>query len=533
MRWLCLSILLLPLAVRAAPGWASKADAADERGHTFVCTGEGKTEADALQSALGICNDKICKVCGVEIESTVTTNETLKGVDLQRKVVERCRRVRKADPVLKSKSLECEEGKCSAWVQLFYSKEDEKAECPAYAREDFADPNACEADVEAFRRQEGRTAQTFRERTRQLNDALARCANIDVRPTPALLAIDEKLRAGLGNFRGNGDYRRKLEDACAEVPGPLVQTFSETRTLTGRIQLLRDFVANKALVFDVIEAAQADDFDTDAGMSRLLNALKAAPLGSQYGAPDVHFVMSYQLESARADARAVAAFFRTSYLPESPVPGMRAHEWQDIATILAADDQTTADEWAWGLRATQAGVCPRCLASLIRARDHGGTPVRLARFFEGLKALRASAAAQVARHPEYGLVELLPTHDPAFVLEVEEHAGEEWRPRFNHDLWKRVVASFQDTQSEADQARALRRLSETAAIAGSEREGEPCPALGRRLEPLLRDKAPPVPALSSAVCECLAGVLLETRRDEKKELLQYALDQHLACVEPR
>ena len=286
MRWHALALLLLlcSSASRAAPGWASRPDAADDRGHTFVCAGEGKTEADALESALGICSDKICKVCGVEIESTVTTKETLTGVDLQRKVVERCRRVRKADPVLKSKSLECEDGKCSAWVQLFYSKEDEKAECPAYAREDFADPNACEADIEAFRRQPGRSAEAFRTRTRQLNDALAHCANIDVRPTPALLAIDEKLRAGLGNFRG-GDYRQRLEEACAVVPSALVQTFAETRTLAGRITLLRDFMANKALVFDVIEASYADDFDTEAGMARLLATLKAAPLGSQYDAP--------------------------------------------------------------------------------------------------------------------------------------------------------------------------------------------------------------------------------------------------------
>src|SRR4051794_14194673 len=105
MRWLCL-VLLVPVAARAAPGWAGKSDSADERGHTFVCSGEGKSEADALAAALGICNDKICKVCGVEVESTVTTKETLQGVDLQRKVVERCRRVRKADPVLKSKSIE-------------------------------------------------------------------------------------------------------------------------------------------------------------------------------------------------------------------------------------------------------------------------------------------------------------------------------------------------------------------------------------------------------------------------------------------
>ncbi len=522
-------LLSIPLAARAAPGWSNRPDAADERGHSFICAGEGKSEDDALATALGICNDKICKVCGVEVESTVVTKETLQGVDLVRKVVERCRRVRKSELQIKSKSLECDDGKCQAWVQIFYSKEDEKAECPSYAREDFPDPAACEADVEAFRRQQGRTAASMRERRSQLDAALAHCANIDVRPTPALMAIDEKLRVGVGQFSPTGGYAERLADAFLVRPGQTMQAFAETRTLAGRLTLLRDLVANKALVLDVVEAAEADDFDTTESLAHLLAVLKAAPLGSQYGAPDVHFAMTWVIARARSDTTALADFYRTSYLPERPLPEMRVRDWEEISVVLAADGKATPAEWDWAMRATRAGVCSRCLSSLIRARDHGGEAVRLARFFEGLQAVRESNARQVQRHPEYGLHELLPLRDPTFVLQVEEQAPAEWKPRFDYELYKGVAGSFEDTQPEADQARVLLRLAETAALTPP--KDDHCFALSKRIEFLREAGAPLVPALGEAVCACLSGPFAERRRDDKKELLQAALDHRLACVE--
>ena len=241
--------------------------------------------------------------------------------------------------------------------------------------------------------------------------------------------------------------------------------------------------------------------------------------------------MTYQLEKARADTRAIADFYRTSYLPESPPPKMPAREWQDIAGTLAVDGRTTSEEWAWGLRVTQAGLCTHCLAPLLRARDHGSPEVRMARFWEGLKALRASMAAQVARHPEYGLSELLPYYDPAFVLDAEANAPDEWKPQFNYDIWSRAAASFRDTQAEADQARVLRRMSETAATF-SARERDGCYDLVKHLEHVKREDAPPSDPLGVAICGCLTKEFAERRRDDKKELLQYALDEKLACVNP-
>jgi hypothetical protein len=71
----------------------------------------------------------------VEVESITETRETLTGVDLVRKVVERCRRVRRAETKLRAKSVDCDPGGgCTAWIQIFYSSDDQKQECTTYTK---------------------------------------------------------------------------------------------------------------------------------------------------------------------------------------------------------------------------------------------------------------------------------------------------------------------------------------------------------------------------------------------------------------
>jgi hypothetical protein len=522
---LVLFVSLLAFPALAAPSWANKSDSADEKGTVFICSGEGKSEQDALDAALGICNDKICKLCGVEVESTVTTSETLKGVDLQRKVVERCHRVRKAEPQLRGKSLECEEGRCQAFIQLFYSKETQKAECSAYAQEDFADPAKCEQDIEAFRQQQGFTAASMRQRDGQLGAALSHCAQIDVRPTPALLALDEKLRVGLGNLSSSGERNEAGE--FLGTYGPTMQAIAENKTLLGRISLARGLVASKVLVLDVVEASLAEDLDSPAGVARLLASYRAAPLGSSYGAPDPHFLRLGSIAGLKADTRPVAEFLRTAYQPEKPPPDLNQEDWSLISRMLAADRQVTAAEWEWGLRVTRAKLCSRCLAPLLAAPDHGEVSTRLARFFEGIKELRAAFGNN--RRKEYGIYELLPHDDPVFVLQAESAAPPELKPFFDFETYGHVVGVFRSTQSLQEQEPARRRWAEKAALPG--RDGDLCRELSRRLEALQREAAPRVPALDQTVCTCLDGPFAAEERSQKKVVLQYALDGRLACVE--
>src|SRR5262249_10309525 len=246
-------MILLLAVLLARPGWADRPDSADASGHIFTCEGQGANEDDAVAAALAICNDKICKACGVEVESIVETKETLTGVGVSRKVVERWRRIRRAETKFRAKSVDCAPEGCQAWVQIYYPAEDQKQECTAYTKEDFTDPAACEKDVQSFRSVQGRTADSFRSRAKALDQALVHCAKIDVRPTPAILALDEKLKAGLASFEWAppaqpvDDWQRATWTYWVQRDDALHAQIAESKLLVDRIKLARDYVADRAL----------------------------------------------------------------------------------------------------------------------------------------------------------------------------------------------------------------------------------------------------------------------------------------------
>ena len=111
-----------PASASAGPTWAQAGDRTSAEGSIFVCEGEGPTEEAALAAAQAICNDKVCKLCGVEVESVVQTTETLKGVSMQRKVVERCRRFRKGEPKVRQKTTDCGAQGCATWLSMQVSR---------------------------------------------------------------------------------------------------------------------------------------------------------------------------------------------------------------------------------------------------------------------------------------------------------------------------------------------------------------------------------------------------------------------------
>ncbi|MBS2025187.1 MAG: hypothetical protein JST92_22535, partial [Deltaproteobacteria bacterium] len=460
-------LLLCALPAFAGPRWANDADKADDSGHTFTCQGEGKSDEDALAAALGICEDKICKVCGVEVESVVETKETLTGVDLQRKVVERCRRVKRGATVPKYKSSECGPDGCQAWVQVLYSKADEKAECSKFQSEDFADPAACEKDIDTFRHLQGRDADSFRKRASLLTAALAHCDKIDVRPTPALMALDEKLRAGMDEF----EFTQKRQNALADETSwmtrdrdttfgdhsrqeaidefrplwawylttyePLRQDFAESKLLTQRIKLVRDLVANKALVFDVLEAALSKELDSAAGVQRLLKAVQAAPTGGQYGSPDVHWAVLDSLEKLKADTQAIQAWYRTAYPPTKldrfAVP-------QNLVRVFASDGAVSQEEWDWTYAMIGAGQCSWCSRMLLAVKDHGAPETRLTRAQDALEqAIKLSRRAQTPKDQAYTWSNLGPMKDPAFLLAFEPRLKPEVRAWLDWGFWKTVL----------------------------------------------------------------------------------------------
>lgn len=542
-----------PASAGPGPAWAQAGDRSTADGNLFVCQGDGPTEEAALAAAQAICNDKVCKLCGVEVESVVQTTETLKGVSMQRKVVERCRRFRKGEPKVRQKTTDCGAQGCATWLSVEFSKEDEKNECSAYAAEHFADPAECQRLIEAFRTTPGRSAASFRQRAQLLDDALAACKDIDVRPTPLVDALQQKLIAGMEVFeftpakqqarleepffdttwyhsREEMMRDRRASDAYLTTYGPLVEQINETPTLTDRIKLVRDYVFNRSQVFDVVEAAEADLLDSAAGVARLLAALRAAPPGAQYGSPDVHFAGLYRLEKIRADIAGIEQFYRQAYPPAS----LNWERGIPLANLFAKDHRVDEVEWKYIFDLHRAHPCVVCVLKLLGTADHGGGQLRDARFFAVL-----DHDLPLARRPQdrkRTVAELIP-RDPQYTLHL--------RPLLPKDLqaaldWEFFDRRLDEAEAADDLVAARQILPLLAATVSSEELGmSTCAGLGDRLALLDRQAAlvgAPPPALDERICACLTGPMARegTRvLSNKSQLYDYALGRRLPCVQSR
>jgi hypothetical protein len=522
-KWL---LLLVALPASAAPSWATKPDSADSSGHIFTCEGQGATEEDALAAAQGICNDKICKVCGVEVESIVETKETLTGVDFQRKIVERCRRVRKADTKLRAKSVDCNPGAgCSAWIQIQYTKDDEKQECSSYTNEDFTDPAACEADVQAFRILEGHAAAAFEKRREALDKALLHCAKIDVRPTPAILAIDEKLRAGLANFEWTQEMQSHVEDEYQKprwsffLPADpkLHSQIAESRLLVDRLRLARDYVANKALVMAAVEATEPPDRDTPAAIARMVKALEAAPRGTQYGVKyDVAFSLAGSLSRYKSDLTPIVDFMRTHYKPEAVDGG----DDFTIAKLVADRGPIRQVDWDWQYAAYQHNPCPHCLRTLLQVRAHEGTgsseEVRVARARQALPSILKGDG-----DPMWRFGNLIGYSNAELAMELEPFVGAPFTWKFMRELITRF-----DNKDRPPFAPLMQKAAEVLAA-------DPkvtCTGLPSELE-LLGKHGGPLAPLDARTCSCLTGELRnEVHLVNRSDLLKHAQRRGLACA---
>jgi hypothetical protein len=519
-----------PVSSASGPEWFRTGDRTTGKGSTFVCQGEGASEEASLAAAQGICSDKVCKVCGVEVESVVQTTETLKGVEMKRKVVERCRRFRKAEPKVLHKTSDCGPGGCVTWLSVSFSKQDEKQECPVYASEHFADPVECQRLIQAFRNTQGRTAASFRARAQLLGDGLAACKDIDVRPTPLVDALHEQLFAGMAGFEVQTDGRRVAPEKHYLITSePLHQHIRETPTLVGRIRLVRDYVANRALVFDVIEAASAGDLDSPGGVTRLLAALKAAPVGGQYGTFDVHFYGVYDLGGLRSDVTAIARFYRASYPPESLDPGIG----QAVATLLGKDGKVDEAEWQYIFELHKHHSCPGCVGKLIEVVDHGGAQVRDARFQTWLDHDLQEAGGGGGRKQ---VVAWLMPQDPVYMLHLRALLPADVRATLDWDFYIRRLDKAVEDDDPVTAAKLLPLLGQALADRPAAAvDHNYCLSLGERLNLLASRRAPPAP-VGDQICACLTGPMAGqgTRNSSNKsELYDHALARALPCVRPQ
>jgi hypothetical protein len=527
-----LCVCALTHSAVAQPSWAKQRDSADKGGHTFICEGAGATEPAALAAAFGVCNDKICKVCGVEVESVVKTKETLSSVGMERLVTERCRRVRKHDPTVKFKNVDCGPQGCRAWVQVFYSKSDEEAECPRYADEKFEDPARCEIDIDEYARQRGISAESFRIRRDALQRALADCRSIDVRPTPALMALDAKLHAGLDSFETKEKLTNDSEEETlyTRFPAGFREGLRQTKTLIGRIQPIRDFVHDRFLIFSVHEAAVARDRDTPAGVQRFLAAIQRCPPGRRFGAiVDVNIFSALYFRSMKTDTTSISDALRKMYPPEAlRCTNTITSEEDALITLFVGDDRATPGEWDYVTKVAKLPYCHNGTGKMTNVRNQGGDDLRLKRLLSTYQ--KTPETTKPNRSPA---ISVLPVQDPEFLLRIETQLPEDMRSWYDTTMWEAVYESARRAHATPELLGKLAaRYAETL---GHEPAFEPpkdyCKKLPGRLSELELAEAPGLTAAARRLCWCLNGALAEMpdNRYPKKEIFEISMKKHLAC----
>ncbi len=517
------------------PDWAADGDRETNTGYRFVCQGEGVDADAATTTARAFCEDKICKLCGVEVESIVQSRETLTGVELRREVVERCRRVRTKPLKIARQSLDCPRaGACVAWLEIDYSKAQRRQECQRLTEESFADPAVCEGLIDQFRQTRGYTAASFRTRVDLLQRAMTACENIDVRPTPLLTALDEKLRRGMATFVDErGRAPRFLAQHWLSRHAPMWDEYPTAGTFIGKIRLLLGYLQSKPPILDIIESSlrPPDQLDTPEGFGDLVALLKKTAVDHGYGRSGAHFFALdriRQMHRQNMFGQPLAPLWSTMTALYAPPDVTDWNRVLNLTWLASADGEVNAEEWAYFMKVPRWWA--RTAQMLLAVDNHGTDAIREQRYEFALS--RALKEAKRNDKPARAVKRVLPTSP--VLLDLESLVPTAARPTvFGFDALKRVYSRLDDDIKTSDRDRFLARMLRSAADAVRDPQpaGRACNQLSRRLE-FLEQRGVPVKKADEAICWCLTHDLADKGMSlsSKRELYDRALDRDLPCV---
>ncbi len=540
-----------------APGWTRDGDAHEGKASYFVCEGGGKKEDEALAAAGALCDDKICKLCGVEIESVLVAEEKESGpvghspgggsIDVKHKVVERCRMSRTEPSEVTRKSVDCGPNGCAAWIQVRYTDAQKVEACKRLQDGNFAGPQACQADIDAFSKVQGYAAERFRERVKLIGRAMVDCADIDVRPTPLMGSLDAKLKAGMSSFNAeNSDTPDFLQKYWLAPDPPLWKQFEEDPKFVSRLRLLKGYLAQKVLVMDVVEASQPDDLDSPAAVKRIAETCEAIAPDLAYGVEHTQRLAIDALydrwftHRLTVDVTPVERVVMAQYPPES----LGVSQAMEMAELFSIGDTLDEAEWAYLFKTPATGPgMRRGLEVPIHVPNHvpnhvpsHGTPeVRRVRFKQALE--RALVGADAKTRPRR-FENTLP-NDGMFLLSVEADLPPDLRAHVDWTFLKDLFHRTERKMSHADAVVYLDHMGAALRTLPSDDPGEKknrtprCLGLSDDLK-FLADEGRPTDTYGDLVCTCLSDVLgsesltLVNRHD----LYARALMEKLPCVAP-
>jgi len=525
-----------------APDWARAGDQKTAGGSLFVCEGTGPDEEQAQRAAQGACSAKICELCGVEVKATVETKETLTKVDVTRKVVETCRRVRKTGEEIRYKQAACGPGGCTSWLQIFFSAEAEARECKAYADGNYADSAECEKLIEQFRNTPGLDSASFRTRTALLDKAIIACADIDVRPTPKLTAMDEILWQGVVSpshlpwqplrddaqkplaervrvYAANRAQEFARESQSTVYHGMDRQPLIETKVFVDRLARVRDAMRAYASIMLVLEGMADARYTVEPkpDTSGLVKAMREVIGVGEFDRHRLHTWVRNILAESKRDYPGVKDFLVETYPP--PWSGRDASAF---ARLFACDDQVTDKEWSMVM---QGEPCADCLAQLLGASEHGGDGKRLQRI---ALAVEKVASAEKARGNAARVFEYL---DGDWFLRPEPKLASDAAEKIY--TWDRLKSQLGKLATKGTSPAADQTRKALVARLGKQLErdikSESCDRLGYKLD-LLESEGQSTRRFEADLCRCLTDGKPGRRVGHLDELYLRLIDWGASCV---
>ena len=175
----------LPPGVEAPP-WARQGDIENDEGFTFVCHGSANDENKAKALAAARCNEKLCRIFGVQITAKSRVKEDLEGVTAESEVTEQCESVRVVGRQTTNSGGDCGSAGCNFWIRQTYSRsafaaERQRLEQPTVIQQQvviqegnkvYRDPKACEGALRNYSAVDGLKAAAYQERRKFLMNAL-------------------------------------------------------------------------------------------------------------------------------------------------------------------------------------------------------------------------------------------------------------------------------------------------------------------------------------------------------------------------
>ncbi len=518
------------------PPWAQSGDTSNEAGFSFVCHGRSDDEAKAQALAQARCNEKLCRLFGVQITARTSVRENLEGISAESEVTEQCERVRVSGRETRNKSSECSDGSCVYWLRQTYPKrayQEEKLrlERPSVVRQEvviqegertYQDPAACQTALTRYSEVLGLSARDYVRRANELETALETCQGIDSRDSGLFISLNLLLTENLWSFvfaEGRGSSARSYYAAVPKDWGKRLET---ERFLTTRIQMVLEVVRAAIFPMKLLDATEANtqkdtsQSEFDALIREVVeHPMNDTPIAATH-ASNVHLIVL----GAHWNRRRPSPIYRTFVLNQLEKPGVvcdepRSFNAGTFADYLYADGTLDDTEFRALLKALERKPSRRmseCLLALVGRAER--------------EPARATRVREIAAHIAQGrLIEIEPSSPKTPSVEgANTHLFREWLSRATPEEKLSLYLSHRHLLrgTESQKKRLIKVVVEEnyggmgpglgsyRAKRSPEQELESCKTLAHRLAEV-RAAAPEFPLPETDTCTCLSREDLDAR----------------------